>query len=144
MDDMTQEHTEPQGDAAFDPQRLRDAPMAMRRSRSDRYFAGVCGGFAEYARIDPVVVRVLVAALAVTGAGLVLYLAAWVLVPEEATRAPRSTATTAAARRRRARSAGSLPACWRSAPSCPPAVVRPVVPVAARGAAHPRLRLAGP
>jgi phage shock protein PspC (stress-responsive transcriptional regulator) len=83
MDDMTSEQTEPPGDAAFDPQRLRDAPMAMRRSRSDRYFAGVCGGFAEYARIDPVVVRVLVAALAVTGAGLVLYLAAWVLVPEE-------------------------------------------------------------
>jgi phage shock protein PspC (stress-responsive transcriptional regulator) len=83
MDDMTHEQTEPAGDAAFDPQRLRDAPMAMRRSRTDRHIAGVCGGFAEYARIDPVVVRVVMAALAVTGGGIVLYLAAWVLVPEE-------------------------------------------------------------
>ena len=80
---MTQEQTEQPGDAAFDPQRLRDAPMAMRRSRTDRHIAGVCGGFAEYARIDPIVVRVVMAALAFTGAGVVLYLAGWVLVPEE-------------------------------------------------------------
>jgi phage shock protein PspC (stress-responsive transcriptional regulator) len=83
MVDMTQEQTEPAPDAGFDPQRLRTAPLQMRRSRTDRHIAGVCGGFADYARIDPVVVRVVIAALAVTGAGLVIYLAAWILVPEE-------------------------------------------------------------
>lgn len=83
MIDMTQERTEPAPDVGFDGQRLREAPLLMRRSRSDRYIAGVCGGFAAYVRIDPVVVRVVLAALSLTGAGLVLYLAAWVLVPEE-------------------------------------------------------------
>jgi phage shock protein PspC (stress-responsive transcriptional regulator) len=83
MVDMTQERTEPPPDGGFDPSRLREAPLLMRRSRTDRHIAGVCGGFAAYARIDPVVVRVVVAALAITGAGLVLYLAAWILVPEE-------------------------------------------------------------
>ena len=83
MVDMTQEQTEPAADAGFDPQRLRTAPLQMRRSRTDRHIAGVCGGFAAYARIDPVVVRVVIAALSVTGAGLVIYLAAWILVPEE-------------------------------------------------------------
>lgn len=69
---------------AFDPGRLKDAPLRMRRSRTDRKIAGVCGGFAQYARIDPVVVRVVVAALTVVGGvGLVLYVAGWLLVPEE-------------------------------------------------------------
>jgi phage shock protein PspC (stress-responsive transcriptional regulator) len=83
MIDMTQERTEPAPEVGFDGQRLRAAPLLMRRSRSDRYIAGVCGGFAAYVRIDPVVVRVVTAALSITGAGLVLYLAAWLLVPEE-------------------------------------------------------------
>ena len=83
MIDMTQERTEPAPEVGFDGQRLREAPLLMRRSRSDRYIAGVCGGFASYVRIDPVVVRVVVAALSLTGAGLVLYVAAWILVPEE-------------------------------------------------------------
>jgi phage shock protein PspC (stress-responsive transcriptional regulator) len=90
MIDMTQERTEPAPEVGFDGQRLRAAPLLMRRSRSDRYIAGVCGGFAAYVRIDPVVVRVVTAALSITGAGLVLYLAAWLLVPEEGSdRAPR-------------------------------------------------------
>jgi len=56
----------------------------MQRSRDDRMIAGVCGGLARYLDIDPVVVRVIVASLTVVGgAGLILYLAAWLLVPEE-------------------------------------------------------------
>ena len=70
-------------DAGFDPVRLRSVAQ-MRRSRDDRMLAGVCGGLARYLNIDPVVVRVLVAALTVVGgAGFVLYVAAWLLVPEE-------------------------------------------------------------
>jgi phage shock protein PspC (stress-responsive transcriptional regulator) len=68
----------------FDPGRLRTAPTRMLRSRDDRYVAGVCGGLARYLNIDPVVVRVLIAALTVVGGvGLVLYVAAWLLAPEE-------------------------------------------------------------
>jgi phage shock protein PspC (stress-responsive transcriptional regulator) len=75
--------TETQQGAGFDPGRLRTVTR-MRRSRDDRMVAGVCGGFARYLDIDPVVVRVVLAALTViSGAGLILYVAAWLLVPEE-------------------------------------------------------------
>ncbi|MDQ3629199.1 MAG: PspC domain-containing protein [Actinomycetota bacterium] len=86
---MTQHQvpTPPAGAATeddFDARRIKDAPLRMRRSRTDRKVAGVCGGFAQYARIDPVVVRVVVAALTVVGGvGVVLYAAGWLLVPEE-------------------------------------------------------------
>lgn len=56
----------------------------MERSRDDRMIAGVCGGLARYLNVDPVVVRVVTAALTVVGGvGFVLYIAAWLLVPEE-------------------------------------------------------------
>jgi phage shock protein PspC (stress-responsive transcriptional regulator) len=68
----------------FDPGRLRTAPTQMMRSRDDRYIAGVGGGLAGYLNVDPVVVRVILAALTVVGGvGLVLYVAAWLLAPEE-------------------------------------------------------------
>jgi phage shock protein PspC (stress-responsive transcriptional regulator) len=81
---MTQTPPEaPPPETGFDPSRLRTV-TAMRRSRDDRMIAGVCGGLARYLDIDPVVVRVVVAALTVVGgAGLVLYIAAWLLVPED-------------------------------------------------------------
>jgi phage shock protein PspC (stress-responsive transcriptional regulator) len=47
--------------------------------------AGVCGGLARYFNIDPVIVRVAAVALVFAGgAGLLAYLAAWLLVPDEA------------------------------------------------------------
>ena len=50
--------------------------------------AGVCSGAARYLNIDPVVLRILVAAFTIVGgAGLIMYLAAWFLLPsEDATR----------------------------------------------------------
>jgi len=48
--------------------------------------AGVCGGLAEYFRIDPVLVRVLFVVFTFTGAiGLIAYVLLWLLVPEEPT-----------------------------------------------------------
>lgn len=56
----------------------------LHRSKSDRVLGGVAGGIAEYFRIDPVIVRVAAVALVVAGgAGILLYLAALVLVPNE-------------------------------------------------------------
>jgi phage shock protein PspC (stress-responsive transcriptional regulator) len=53
-------------------------------SATDKKIAGVCGGIAEYADIDPTVVRlVLVVLTIVTGIFplLLAYLVAWVIIP---------------------------------------------------------------
>jgi phage shock protein C len=54
------------------------------RSRTDRKLAGVCGGLAQYFDLDATLIRVLFVVLAVLGgSGLVLYLAMWIIVPNE-------------------------------------------------------------
>lgn len=56
----------------------------LRRTTNDRQIAGVASGLARHLDIDPIIVRVgLVVAVLFGGAGLLLYAAAWVLVPEE-------------------------------------------------------------
>ncbi|MCO1655055.1 PspC domain-containing protein [Pseudonocardia humida] len=56
----------------------------LRRSRKDRMLSGVCGGVAEALGADPALVRLGLVALTVLGAGsgALLYIAAWILVPE--------------------------------------------------------------
>lgn len=56
----------------------------LRRSRSDRMVAGVCGGIAEMLGVDAPIVRILLVAATLLGfgAGAVLYLVAWMVVPE--------------------------------------------------------------
>jgi phage shock protein PspC (stress-responsive transcriptional regulator) len=56
----------------------------LRRSRNDRMLSGVCGGVAEALGADPALVRLGLVALTVLGAGsgALLYIAAWILVPE--------------------------------------------------------------
>lgn len=45
--------------------------------------AGVCAGLGEYLDIDPVVIRLIFVLLALWGgAGIIVYIAAWILVPE--------------------------------------------------------------
>ena len=54
------------------------------RSRTDRKLAGVCGGLAQYFNLDATLIRVLFIVLAVLGfAGVVIYLAMWIIVPNE-------------------------------------------------------------
>jgi phage shock protein C len=54
------------------------------RSRTDRKLAGVCGGLAQYFNLDATLIRVLFIVLAVLGgAGLVIYLAMWIIVPND-------------------------------------------------------------
>jgi phage shock protein PspC (stress-responsive transcriptional regulator) len=58
----------------------------LRRSTTDRKIAGVAGGLGRHLNIDPTVLRVVLVVLAFFGgAGLVIYGAAWLLVPEEGT-----------------------------------------------------------
>lgn len=61
---------------------LRATPL-LRRSRTDRVIAGVCGGLGHYLNVDPVIVRIAFVALAFTGAGVLAYIIAWLLIPEE-------------------------------------------------------------
>jgi phage shock protein PspC (stress-responsive transcriptional regulator) len=74
----------PAGEATGAPLRRR-----LTRSRDDRVVGGVCGGFARYFDIDPVFTRIAAVALAfVGGAGLLLYLAALLLMPSDEGAAP--------------------------------------------------------
>ncbi len=53
------------------------------RSRHERMIAGVCGGLAEYFRVDVTLVRVLWVLLGLSGgAGLLAYIIAIFIVPE--------------------------------------------------------------
>jgi phage shock protein C len=53
------------------------------RTRSGRMVAGVCSGIAQYTGVDVNVVRVVFAVLGLLGWGVLLYLAAWIVIPEE-------------------------------------------------------------
>ncbi|MEV5890037.1 PspC domain-containing protein [Nonomuraea fuscirosea] len=58
-------------------------PRELRRSSEGRFLMGVCAGLGRYTGIDPVVFRVGVAVLLLgSGAGLLLYLAAFLLMKE--------------------------------------------------------------
>ena len=60
--------------------------MAKKLYRSDdRMLGGVCAGLAEYADVDPTVVRLLYAALTVFTAfsGIILYPVLWIIMPEK-------------------------------------------------------------
>ena len=66
--------TPPAGQPSVRPQ--------LRRSGTEKMLGGVCGGLAEYSGIDPVLWRVGFVGLTVAGgAGIVIYLLLWVLMP---------------------------------------------------------------
>jgi phage shock protein PspC (stress-responsive transcriptional regulator) len=56
----------------------------LRRSADDKMLAGVAGGIARYLNTDVTLVRIIIAALVLfTGAGVALYVAAWLLIPAD-------------------------------------------------------------
>lgn len=56
----------------------------LRRSRTDRYIGGVCGGVANYLNMDATLVRILTVVITLfTGVPVILYLVALFLMPEE-------------------------------------------------------------
>ena len=59
-------------------------PRVVRRSRTDRVIAGVCGGVGRYLGVDPVLLRIAFIILALAnGLGVIAYVVAWVAIPEE-------------------------------------------------------------
>lgn len=74
------------GDAVRDLSRLR---RTTKQSPEGRHLGGVAGGLARHLDVDPLVVRVaLVVLVFFGGAGVVLYIGGWLLIPEEGGRAP--------------------------------------------------------
>jgi phage shock protein C len=57
----------------------------LARPREGRMVAGICAGIAGYSGLDVTLVRVIVAVVSVLtgGAGVLAYLAAWVIIPGE-------------------------------------------------------------
>ena len=54
------------------------------RVQKDRKIAGVCAGFGAYFNLDPTMVRLLWILLVLAGgAGVLLYLIAWIIMPLE-------------------------------------------------------------
>jgi len=58
------------------------------RSQKGRMLAGVCAGVADYFDMDVTLVRVIVAVVSVItgGAGVLAYVAAWLIIPAEGER----------------------------------------------------------
>ena len=75
--------TEPQDQTRHqDPVR----PQPLERPIDDRMLAGVASGIARYLNVDVTIVRIVFAVLAIVGGvGIPLYLAGWLLIPEEGT-----------------------------------------------------------
>lgn len=74
---------------AADPSPLVDAVNALRRSRSDRWIGGVCGGIARATGVQAWIWRLATVLLALWGgSGLIVYLLLWIFVPQDSEVAP--------------------------------------------------------
>lgn len=69
------------GAAMFTPTRPEKKLM---RSRTNHKIAGVCGGLGEYFAVDPTLIRLVWLVLVFfAGTGLLAYVIAWIVMPEE-------------------------------------------------------------
>ncbi len=57
----------------------------LTRSKTNRTVCGVCGGIGEYLNIDPTLVRLiwLLCSIASLGTGLIVYIVAALIIPED-------------------------------------------------------------
>lgn len=58
-------------------------PKRLYRSRDQRMISGVCGGLAEYINLDPTIIRLLWVIFGITGVGVLAYIIALIVVPEQ-------------------------------------------------------------
>ena len=67
-----------------DTQRTDATGRLLRRRTSDRVIGGVAGGLGDYFNVDPLLIRIgFVGLMLFGGAGLALYVVAWLLMPAE-------------------------------------------------------------
>ncbi|SDE77238.1 PspC domain-containing protein [Pseudonocardia oroxyli] len=85
MEQQTEQTAGPESPVVIEQAPERGPGFRLHRSRSEKVLGGVCGGLAESLDVDPNLVRIGLVALTVLGAGIgvVLYVAAWALAPEE-------------------------------------------------------------
>jgi len=86
MDTATPHQTtpEPDGPRSGPPEEGTGSSDHLVRLRSGRMLAGVAAGLADWFDVDPTLVRVAFVAMALLGGVAVpIYLAAWLLIPEE-------------------------------------------------------------
>jgi phage shock protein C len=57
-------------------------PKRLYRSKENRMIAGVCGGIAEYFNVDPTLIRLLWILAIFMGAGILVYIVGWIIIPE--------------------------------------------------------------
>lgn len=57
-------------------------PKRLLRSNTNRVIGGVCGGIGDYFTIDPVLARVIFVLTAIFGAGFLVYIILWIMMPE--------------------------------------------------------------
>lgn len=57
------------------------------RSKNDRILGGVCAGLGEHLDVDPTVIRLIWAVVSVLsiGTGIIIYILAWIIIPEDDT-----------------------------------------------------------
>jgi phage shock protein C len=67
----------------------------LSRSREDRKIAGVCAGFARYFGMDVTLVRLIAVILAVwpIGMGLIAYMVAWIVMPNDPLQLPAASSS---------------------------------------------------
>lgn len=58
-------------------------PKRLYRSRRDRMICGVCAGVADYFNVDPTLIRLGFVLVGCTGTGILAYLVASVIIPDE-------------------------------------------------------------
>ena len=54
----------------------------LRRSKTDKMIAGICGGLGKYFGLDPTILRLVFVLLMIfAGTGLLAYLIMWLVIP---------------------------------------------------------------
>jgi phage shock protein PspC (stress-responsive transcriptional regulator) len=80
----TTTHSEDQASGTAGAPGADSGPRSLSRPEDDRMLAGVASGLARYLGVDVLPVRIALAVLCfVGGIGLPLYLAGWLLIPDE-------------------------------------------------------------
>jgi phage shock protein PspC (stress-responsive transcriptional regulator) len=61
-----------------------DEPRRLYRAENDKILGGVCGGLANYLKIDPAIVRILFVLIGFAGgSGFLLYMVLWIVLPKK-------------------------------------------------------------
>jgi phage shock protein C len=66
------------------------------RSRKEKMLGGVCGGLGEHIDVDPTIIRLAWAVVTVlsVGMGILIYLIAWIIIPESLNESTMQTTMT--------------------------------------------------